>query len=383
MSETNICGHNHPDFSPVRHVFEEGFLAGRDVGAAVSVIVGKECVLELWGGYTDRKHTRAWEQNTLCCMYSISKAVSALCLLQAVDEGFLTLQTRVSDVWPEFKSAPQSTLSDLLSHRLGLVGFHEPVAKDIYYDWRKVCDLLVTESPWWTPGADHGYHARTLGFLIGEVLQRATGRSIGQWLQEKIATPLDLDLMISVPGAEHSRCADMLPARVITGEQRHWPPAMQEMMAASRDRNSPAWAAFQNPSMPSGYMNRPAFRSAEIPALNGHGTAQAVSKLMANLPDLLSTNTFEAARQTLSHGPDRVLKSISRFGLGFMLHDDEAPIGMRAGSMGHAGAGGSMAFYDPDNCVAFAFLMNQMQDGVVTGGTSAMALAREVYGCLG
>jgi CubicO group peptidase (beta-lactamase class C family) len=129
-------------------------------------------------------------------------------------------------------------------------------------------------------------------------------------------------------------------------------------------------------------MNSEEFRLAQIPALNGHGTAVSIARLMASVPDLLSGDVYRKAVQTHSYGPDEVLKSTTRFGLGFMLHDPESPIGLRPGSFGHAGAGGSMAFYDPNAKLGFVFLMNQMQEGVVTGGTSAMHVARTVYECL-
>jgi CubicO group peptidase (beta-lactamase class C family) len=129
-------------------------------------------------------------------------------------------------------------------------------------------------------------------------------------------------------------------------------------------------------------MNTEAFRRAEMPALNGHGTARAVATLYANLHRLLSKSLLEEATRTWSVGPDMVLKSVTHFGLGFQLHHEQAPIGVREGSFGHAGAGGSLAFYDPERDVAFCFAMNQMQEGVVTGGTSATKIVRSIYECL-
>ena len=151
------------------------------------------------------------------------------------------------------------------------------------------------------------------------------------------------------------------------------------MMADFYDVSTPTGAAFQNPSLGPGYMNTEDFRRAEMPALNGHGTARSVAALYANLHRLISPSLLEEATRTWSLGPDLVLKSVTRFGLGFQLHHELAPIGLRDGSFGHAGAGGSLAFYDPDREIAFCFAMNQMQEGVVTGGTSAMTIVRALY----
>ncbi len=160
-------------------------------------------------------------------------------------------------------------------------------------------------------------------------------------------------------------------------------PAQQAMMRDFTDTSTPTGAAFQNPAMGPGYMNTRAFRQAEIPAANGHGTARAVAKLLDRLGSLLSAETLELATTTQSLGPDLVLKSVTRFGLGFMLHHPESPVGLRDGSFGHAGAGGSIAFHDPEARLSFCFAMNQMEAGVVAGGTSASSVAEIAHRCAG
>lgn len=153
-------------------------------------------------------------------------------------------------------------------------------------------------------------------------------------------------------------------------------------MAAMQDRSTPTGAAFQNPSLGPGYMNSEQYRRAELPAMNGHGTARDLARLYGMLPDLLPDSVIGEATRVHSSGHDQVLLTYSQFGLGFMVHHAQAPIGVRAGSFGHAGAGGSMAFYDPGARIGFCFVMNQMQQGVVTGGTSAVTCAEAVYECL-
>lgn len=383
MDEVQVCGDCLPQFEMVAAAFEEGFVSGRDVGAAVAVWREGSWVVDLWAGHADRRRSRPWVEDTLACFFSVSKAITATCVLQAADRGLLDLQAPVASYWPEFAQAGKHsvTVAQVLAHQAGLPGLHEPVDRELLYDWHGMCARLAAESPWWPPGSQHGYHARTFGFLAGEALRRATGRCVGDWLAEEIAMPLDLDVYIGLSAEQQARCAEMLPARVNPGEQKSWPPAMQRMLEDFTNTDTPTGAAFQNPSLKPGYMNSAAFRAAELPALNGHGTARDVARLLGQVPQLLSAQTLQLATQTHSQGPDAVLKSSTRFGLGYMLFDEESPIGW-PGCFGHAGAGGSVAFCDPERNVGFAFVMNQMQEGVVTGGTSATACVEALRSCL-
>lgn len=381
---TPISGVVDQRFQRVRDAFADGFVCNRDVGAALSVVVDGRMVVDIWGGYRDRKRTQLWQADTLCCMFSISKAMAAVCVLQAVAEGLVDLDRSVQTYWPEFGQAAKGNVSvrQLMSHQAGLVGFHEVVPKDLYYRWDDTVALLAAEPTWWEPGTRHGYHARTFGFLLGELLSRVSAKRIAAWFSERIATLLELDFAIGLPASLLGRCAEMIPARVRPGESRDLSPAALEMMRDMSDRTTITGAAFQNPSFPPGYMNSDAFRRAEIPAVNGHGTARSVARTFARLPALVPGTLLAEATTTQSMGSDLVLKSFTRFGLGFMLHHERAPIGIAPGTFGHAGAGGSMAFYDPHANVGFCFAMNQLQEGVVTGGTSAMLTARAVYDCL-
>ena len=371
-------------FTRVRDSFLNGFTAGREVGASVAVVVNDELVVDLWSGYRDRRKSHPWTKNTLCCMFSMTKAMSALCVLQAIADGLLDLDKTVDHYWPEFavNGKSRTTVRHVLSHRAGLIGFHEPVDKDIYYDWTRVVQALAAEEPWWTPGEQHGYHARTFGYLLGELLLRVSGKNIGPWFAEHLAQPNSLDFFVGLEKSEIERCADMLPARVRPGEEKEWPPAMREMLNDYYDKDTPTGAAFQNPSFGAGYMNSEQFRRAEMPAMNGHGTARSVARLYSMIDRILPADLLREALTTHSVGPDVVLKSVTHFGLGFMLHHPDAPICIRPGSFGHAGAGGSMAFYDPAAKLGFCYVMNQMQEGVVTGGISATEVAEATYACL-
>ena len=371
-------------FEPVASTFLGGFEADRDVGAALAVYSGGRKVIDVWAGHTNRRRDQLWHDDTLCCLFSATKGLTAICLLQAVADGVLELDAPVTDVWPEYGQAGKATttLRHMLAHQAGLIGFHDPVPRELLYDWHAVTDRLAGETPWWPPGEDHGYHARTFGFLLGEVLRRATGRRVSDWLRERVAQPLQADVHIGLDTDDQLRCADMLPARIRPGDAANTPPAVQRLMARFSDTSTATGAAFQNPLMGAGYMNSPTFREAELPAMNGHGTARAVARTYASLTELLPLDVLAEAQRTQSIGDDQVLLTTSHFGLGFMLHHPETPIGLRPGTFGHAGAGGSMAFYDPDADIAYCFVMNQMEQGVITGSRSARACAESVYRCL-
>jgi CubicO group peptidase (beta-lactamase class C family) len=378
--QLELQGYVDAAYAQVADVFRAGFLEGRDVGAAIGVVVDGELVVDLWAGHTDRKKTQAWSEDTLCCLFSATKGIATVCVLQAVADGLLELDAPLSESWPEFACNGKEaiTLRQVLCHQAGLIGLHQPVESGLIYDWDGFCAALADEAPWWTPGERHGYHARTFGFLLGELLRRQTGRTIGEWLKDRLADPHSLDLHIGLSSSDLQRCAQMVPARVRAG-QNALPEGARAMMLAMQDKSTPTGAAFQNPSMGPGYMNTEQFRLAELPAMNGHGAARDMARLYAMLPELLSEQLLSEATRVHSSGPDEVLLTHSQFGLGFMVHDADAPIGVRSGTFGHAGAGGSMAFYDPTAKIGFCFVMNQMQAGVVTGGVSAMSCAEAVY----
>ncbi len=380
--QLELQGDVDPAFSRAADTFLEGFAAGRDVGASVAVFLEGVPVVDLWAGHRDRQKTEPWVRDTLCCLFSASKGIATVCVLQAVADGLIALDDPIAASWPEFAAAGKATITtrQVLNHQAGVVGFHAPVPPEILYDWPRICAALAAEAPWWIPGTRHGYHARTFGFLLGETLRRATGITLRGWLEDRLSQPLQLDLHFGVDGEDLNRCAQMLPARMKAGATP--PESSRALLEAMADRSSPTGAAFQNPALGPGYMNSQAYRRAEMPGMNGFGTARGLAELYAKLSDVFPAHILRLATTTESEGEDEVLKSFTRFGLGFMLHDVRAPIGLRAGSFGHAGAGGSMAFYDPGRRLAFCFLMNQMQQGVVTGGTSAMACAEAVYACI-
>lgn len=372
-------------FRPVGECFARA-LADSELGAAVAVTVDGRRVVDLWGGWRDRARREPWQRDTLVCAFSATKGVAALCALQAVAAGVLDLDAPLRRHWPALDGGGREaiTLRQALAHRSGMVGFDPATRLELedLYDFERGSALLAAQRPWWTPGDDHGYHARTFGFLLDAPLRGATDASLGAWLRERIAGPSALDVHIGLSTEQQQRCAELVPA----GVDARVPEASAAMMRAMGDRESITAAAFTNPPGRRGFMNSPAFRAAELPAMNGHATARALADLYGALAigdeGLCPAELLSEATRVHSEGPDRVLLQPSCFGLGFMLSRPSLPVGLSEGSFGHAGAGGSLAFADPQTGLGFCFLMNRMRPGAVTGNDAALALVEAVRSCI-
>jgi CubicO group peptidase (beta-lactamase class C family) len=349
-----------PGFAAVRESFRANFTERGEPGAAVAVSLGERVVVDLWGGWKDRARTTPWESDTLVNFFSVSKALCAICALRSVEQGKLDLDAPVSRVWPEFAAAGKDAITPrhILTHQAGLPALHELLPTGAMLDWRVMIGALARAEPWWTPGTAHGYHVNTFGFLVGEMVRRADGRSIGTILREDIAHPLGADVHIGLPASEHARVAEFL-----------WPlsPSSPGMPAVQDEMR---WKAYWNPPGFSGgaYVNTPAWRAAEIPSTNGHGNARGVARVYAALANggavdgvrILSSDMLAAATIEQSNGFDLINQRPSRFGLGFQLTQPERPLGPNPRAFGHFGAGGSLGFCDPDAGIAFGYVTNDM-----------------------
>jgi CubicO group peptidase (beta-lactamase class C family) len=385
-SEVEIQGSCDARFARVREVFAESFRTRDEVGAAVAVAVDGQLVVDLWGGHHERERTRAWRPDTLVNVYSTTKGVTALAAHRLVDEGKLDLDAPVAKYWPEFAQAGKGAIPVrwLLSHRAGLPAVRKLLPNEALYDFGAMTSALAAEAPWWTPGSAHGYHAVTFGWLVGEVVRRIAGKGLGAYVRDTFAGPLGLDFHIGLAEREHARVADILQQVPPdpTGE------AAQLFARSLADPEGVTARAFANPpSMVLG-PNVPAWRSAEIPGANGHGTARALATLYgrAALGDgsVISRDAIERCRTEQSYGDDLVLGVPTRFGLGFMLRQESHAGGrcLGAGAFGHPGAGGSLAFADPEQRLGFGYVMNRMGPRILLDDR-AIALVEAVNGCLG
>jgi CubicO group peptidase (beta-lactamase class C family) len=392
MSDPAIHGECAARCRRVREVFEDNFRSRHEIGAALAVMHDGETVVDLWAGWADLARTRAWQRDTIANVYSCTKAMTALCALQLVERGRLDLDAPVADYWPEFAQRGKQRLPVrwLLSHRSGLPAVRETLPAESLYDWEMITAALAAEEPWWEPGTAHGYHAVTFGWLVGEVVRRVDGRSLGTYFRDEIARPLGLDFHIGLAGGEHGRVAELsdilmapvdeLPADAI---------GLAQVLLADPESMT-ARAFFNPPSMALG-VNNPEWRRAEIPGANGHGGARDLARVYGALArggDLDGAHVLDAAGIARlygeqSHGPDLVLQITTRFGLGVMLSQDraDARFGPNPRAFGHPGAGGALGFADPDSGVGFGYVPNRLGPHILLD-PRAVALIEAVYDSL-
>ncbi len=374
---------------PLRALFEENFARFEELGASVSVWQHGRELLSLGAGFCDRQKTRPWTQNTPVLIWSATKGLAAASLLHACAQAGLPLQTRVSRLWPEFAAAGKEevTFAQLLSHQAGLSALSQKASA---LDHAAVAVALAAEPPHWPLGTGHGYHPRTFGYLLDELLRRITGgMSLAQYWHQKFAEPLGLDLWIGIAPDRVDDVAPMFPTK-------HAPPKGDPFYTAFLTAGSLTASAFASPQgLPSiASMNSPGARTAAIPAFGGIGTASALAKFYAMLAQggVFEGRTYfdsiAPMTRTLAQGPDKVLLLETAFSAGFMrdpVGSDGAKLrqtfGPSLNAFGHPGAGGSHAFADPDTGISFAYLMNQMEPGVLPNPKS-LRLVQALYGLL-
>ena len=366
QATVNIEGHCDPRLRAVEDAFRENFERFGEVGASVAILVDGEAVVDLWGGHMDAARTKAWERDTIVNVWSTTKGITATCIHRLADQGLLDIDAAVAKYWPEFAQAGKETLPVryLLSHQAGLPAIREPLPVGSAFKWDVMTGALARQEPWWKPGTKHGYHAFTYGWLLGEVLRRITGETIGAYFREQIAEPLSLDFHIGL-GLEHdARTAEIIPPEM--------PPLGEDnfLMRMLRDSESMAFKAIGNPPdlMNFANANTREWRAAEIPAANGHGNARAIARLYGALARdgelhgvrVLSPQAIARAIEVQATGPDAVMALPLHMALGWVVSSPEAPLGPNPRAFGHGGAGGSLGFADLDARVSFGYAMNKM-----------------------
>lgn len=354
---TQIHGTCHDDFSAVREAFEQNFTERGDVGASVAVSYQGEYVVDLWGGHRDRAGTQPWEEDTIVNVYSSTKTMAALCLLVLADRGEVDLYARVSTYWPEFAQNGKEAVEvrHFLSHSAGLSGMDEPMSGADVYDWDRMVEALARQKPWWEPGTASGYHALTQGHLIGEVVRRVTGDSLGTFFSNEIAGPLGADFHIGTPRECFPRIAELIPPKTAP--------------ASEAGADSIAARTFRNPAVTAREAATDGWRMAEIPAANGHGNARSIVRVqtvVANLGRAFGVEllTEDGARRVFdeqTNGPDLVLGVPIRFGMGYGLTSPLMPMGPNEHIAYWGGWGGSTVVVDQDARLCVSYVMNRME----------------------
>ncbi len=383
-------GHVESGFEPVKEAFEANFTERGDIGAAFCLYAGGRKVVDVWGGVADHKTGRPWSEDTLTLVYSTTKGVAAICAHLMAERSELDLDAPVVEYWPEYgvEGKAATTVRNLLAHRAGLPALEPRLTPEQALAWDPAVEALAAQRPLWEPGTRHGYHAMTFGWLVGEVARRAVGRSLGRYLADEVAGPLGLDLHIGLPETEEGRVSRLRPSpppRLGQAELAAMAPERIEQLRAMASPTSLTSRAL-NVTEPPLNFNQRAVHAAELPAANGIATARSLAKLYASTVGevegirLLRAQTVESATVERSAGPDAVLVLDNRFGSGFFLPSPFSPL-LGPRSFGHSGAGGSLAFADPDAGIGFAYVMNQMQQNLAADPRPA-ALIDALRRCL-
>ena len=397
-------------------LFQKNFEKFGELGAAISVWQNGKELLELHGGFRDARRDQPWTEDTIVLIWSATKGIGSACLLHVLQQHQIDIERRVGEFWPEFAQAGKETitLGQLLSHQAGLAALDRKV--DLL-DYAAVIDALAKQEPNWPPGTAHGYHARTFGFLVDELVRRISGIKLAEYWRKNFAGPLGLDLWIGLPEKENPRVATMYAPKA--GKQpgpkdrQSGPPVGRTRPVASSDfyadlatKGTFAHKVFTSPFGLNAIsaMNKPEIRALPIVSFGGIGSAGALAKFYAILAnggrmdgrEFFSEKTVNWMTNTLTDGIDRVFQIPTAFSAGLMKDSRSARenltalsgqvskraiFGTSPSAFGHPGAGGSHAFADPENGISFAYVMNQMEQSVLPNEKS-LRLVDAIYALL-
>ncbi len=378
MTATTVHGFAQDRFAAARDVMANHLATGADIGASFCATKDGETIVDIWGGYADAAKTRPWVKDTITNVYSTTKTMTALTALLVADRGLLDFDAPVAKYWPEFAANGKAEIkvSHLMSHSAGLSGWAETITKSDLYDWEKATSLLAAQAPFWPPGTAPGYHALTQGYLVGEVVRRITGKSLGRVFREEIAGPLGADFWIGLPASEDARVAELIPPP--PGGAIADAGAMSDLM-----RNMST-----NPGVDVAETRTRAWRGAEIPAAGGTGNARSVAEIHTILANggvakgrrFMSEAGCRRALELQIEGRDKVMNIPARFGLGFGLAGGAVPL-PNPNSLYWGGYGGSLAVIDMDARTTFSYVMNRMQ-GTTTGDMRGFAFLMAMWDAL-
>jgi CubicO group peptidase (beta-lactamase class C family) len=397
--DAEIGGTVAPGFEGVREAFVRNFTEHGEVGAGFSLVHDGRTVVDLWGGVADAATGAPYTEDTLQLVFSTTKGATAVCANLLAQRGELDVEAPVTEYWPEFGAAGKGDVPVrwLLGHRAGLPYVNRSIELAECLAWEPAVEALAAMEPLWEPGTAHGYHAVTYGWLVGEVVRRISGRSLGRFFADEVAGPLGLEFWIGLPPDQEPRVAPLTNRGLGPVEEGKQNEGLSDLVSQIEQFLGPgsmlALALGGASSMPfvgNGVFNRPEVRAAEIPAANGVTNARSLARMYAALigpveggceAPLLAPEQVKAAATTQTRGADKVLMFETTFGLGFMTSSEFSPYGGPA-SFGHAGAGGSVGFGDPENGLGFGYVMNRTLTNM-SGDPRSRGLVAAVYDVLG
>ena len=401
-----VKGHCDAQFLKLKSILEKQLNSNYELGASVSVEWQGREVVNLYGGFKDESKNCQWTEDTIVNVFSVTKAVSGICITKLIDDGLLDVDQNVSYYWPEYgcNGKENTKVIDFLTHRAGMFGFQDGIPKVPWSEWDIYVKALEKQKPFREPGVSQGYHAVTFAWLVGELIKRIDGRSTGEYFKEEFVNPLNLDFHIGLNEAEFSRCAEIgfkkldslkppldfikyVPNFMLNKDLKNYKDSV-----VSKDFIE----AFNSSHFDINNPNSKDWRTAEVPSANGHGTAKSLSKLFGVLSTgcerdgtkIMNPNVINKASKVVSNGPDTVLfGSKLNFGYCFMVEQNFdqklnfVPI-FNAKTFGHAGIGGSVAFGDLKNKLGYAFVCNRQQKMGKLYKTSNM-ITKALYEALG
>jgi CubicO group peptidase (beta-lactamase class C family) len=357
-------------FEPVRRALARNLDSGADLGASLVLDIDGDIVIDLWGGFCDEKRTTPWSEHTITNVWSTTKTVTSLAALMLVDRGELDVDVPVARYWPEFAAAGKQDVlvRQLMSHASGVSGLDQPAVVEDLYDWQAATSRMAAQAPWWEPGSASGYQALNYGHLVGEVVRRISGKMLKQFVAEEIAGPLGADFQIGAAEGDWDRIADVVPP----------PPLPFDL--SSLDPASPAVKTLTGPAVEADVANTPGWRRADLGAVNGHGNARSVARVMSVVARggevdgirLLSPRTIDLIFREQQNGIDLVLGVPLRLGIGYGLPQrDILPWIPDQEICFWGGWGGSMIVMDVGRRMTISYMMNKMGPGIIGSDRSA------------
>ena len=373
-----IQGAYDPQFSAMADLLSANVDSGADVGASIAVTLDGNMVVDIWSGWFDESKTIPWQSDTITNVWSSTKTVTSLAALVLVDQGDLDVFKPVAHYWPEFAANGKGAIEvrHLLSHTSGVSGWEQPVEIADLYDWEKSTSMLAAQAPWWEPGSASGYHDRSFGHLVGEVIRRITGQKLGEFVANEIAGPLGADFHIGLDPSQFYRVSNVIPFQG---------PLPIDLVT---DHDSMSYKTLSGPAWEPSVSWTAEWRQADIGAANGHGNARSLARLLSVVacggeidgPHLLSPSTCDLIFQEQSNGVDLVLGVPLRFGIGYALKNESIPYLPNGRVCTWGGWGGSVIVVDRDRRLTVSYVMNRMEGGL--GGERGPDLVRAAYAAL-
>ena len=358
---TALHGTIKSGFEPVGEAFLANFADGFEVGASVSVVHRGETVVDIWAGHTDLDRTTEWQRDTITNVWSSTKTMMFRVLLELADKGALSLHDPVRAHWPEFAANGKEyvTVAHLMAHTAGLPGWDRPLQPSDFYDHDLCASALAAQAPWWEPGTASGYHAISQGYLIGELVRRVTGVSLGTYFRTTFAEPLGADFHIGTPAECDARISNVIPS--------------EPLSLAGADPSSIPVRTFGNPVIDAAQSWETGWRRCESAAANGHGNARSLALLQSIVSHggeaggrhFLGAAGVERLFEVQAEGTDLVLGMPAKFGMGYGLNSENVPISPNPRACFWGGWGGSLVVNDLDAQMTFAYVMNRMGAGTV------------------